>query len=1120
LGPWQSTPIAQARVRASQATITITTLEDELNNDSDCSLREAIQAANTGLAVDACPAGGADNALNFSPALVVTAPQTLNLTLFDSGADSDEFGPTALAISSTITLAGPITNGITLARSPSITYTFRLLRVTSLGHVTLRNLTLQNGLAVGGKGWGVFDGGAGGGGGAGMGGAIFNEGQLTLENITLRNNKAQGGAGGFGGDGGSGNGGGGVGSNGISGNDTLNPGNGGGPNGGLGNSATPTAGGHGGGGGGTGGNNGSGANGGFGGGGGGGTGTGNSGGDGGFGGGGGGNRAASGPTGLGGFGGGNSDRSAAGGGAGMGGAIFNHSGVVTITNSTLSQNTAEGGRTYGGVATVGHGLGGAIFNLDGALTIWHSTFASNTVSTGGGAAPRTDGGALFNKQLAITATVELHNSIFANTVSTNTDFYNDGGLITGSQSNIIEANAGGGNGAPTSLLIPANGDPNLATLANNGGATWTQALLAPSPALDVNAAGVNGCGTPFALDQRGIIRPQGPACDLGAYETNYYTLTITTMGNGSGIVTPTVGAYPYPAGTVLTLTASANIGSVFAGWSGACSGTGNCVVTITGFQTVAANFSIPTCFAEYTGDAVTDFSSANAQAVRDAVAAANPGSTVKVAGYCAGASLQSGTNQTVLLTKTLTLAGGYTTTDNWAAYNPIANPTTLDALGGGRVLYANVTATVQGLTTINGFLNAGTTPSAPAGGIYGAFALTLTDMVIANNIITGTSTQGGGVWVGGIAAISNTLIANNVARSTGGGARFNAQAYLTNTMFSGNQANGGGGAYFNLGAALWQVTFQSNAARSGVGGGATFISTGSAVTMTDTVFDNNLATGNGGGATINSNTTISRSVFRQNTSGSGGGALYFQNTSPKRLVNVLFSRNQANALGAAINVNNAAPLQLIHVTIVSPTAPTGATEAIYVGNGTAQLTNTLIASHTVGIGQTGGVVSEDYTLFDAVNVPYAGLITSGGHSLTGTAAFYDTTWYTLTAPSAAIDRGGNADVTDDYFGDLRPQGNGYDIGYDESPYAYTPIYTLTVAMGGNGSGIVTPTVGVYTYTYGAVITLTASADFGSTFTGWSGDCSGPGDCVVVMTADRSIIANFATFRLYFPFIWR
>ncbi|MEM8861536.1 MAG: CSLREA domain-containing protein, partial [Chloroflexota bacterium] len=50
-----------AQQQAPAATITVTTTDDELNSDGDCSLREAVQAANTNTAVDACPAGnGAD----------------------------------------------------------------------------------------------------------------------------------------------------------------------------------------------------------------------------------------------------------------------------------------------------------------------------------------------------------------------------------------------------------------------------------------------------------------------------------------------------------------------------------------------------------------------------------------------------------------------------------------------------------------------------------------------------------------------------------------------------------------------------------------------------------------------------------------------------------------------------------------------------------------------------------------------------------------------------------------------------------------------------------------------------------------------------------------------------
>ncbi len=132
------------------------------------------------------------------------------------------------------------------------------------------------------------------------------------------------------------------------------------------------------------------------------------------------------------------------------------------------------------------------------------------------------------------------------------------------------------------------------------------------------------------------------------------------------------------------------------------------------------------CHAERWRDGVH---SADAQAVRDALstASAGGGGTVKVSGYCAGAVLQDGTAQVVFITQTITIAGGYTTT-NWTTYNPTSNPTTLDALAGGRVISADVPATLQGFTVTNGYISS--TLNENGGGIFAADALTLTDMMV------------------------------------------------------------------------------------------------------------------------------------------------------------------------------------------------------------------------------------------------------------------------------------------------------------------------------------------------------------------------------------------------------
>jgi hypothetical protein len=51
-----------------------------------------------------------------------------------------------------------------------------------------------------------------------------------------------------------------------------------------------------------------------------------------------------------------------------------------------------------------------------------------------------------------------------------------------------------------------------------------------------------------------------------------------------------------------------------------------------------------------------------------------------------------------------------------------------------------------------------------------------------------------------------------------------------------------------------------------------------------------------------------------------------------------------------------------------------------------------------------------------------------------------------------------------------------------------------------------------------VVTLTATAAAYPTFVGWSGGCSGTGDCVVTVDAARDVTATFDTYVVYVPFV--
>jgi Ca2+-binding RTX toxin-like protein len=79
------------------------------------------------------------------------------------------------------------------------------------------------------------------------------------------------------------------------------------------------------------------------------------------------------------------------------------------------------------------------------------------------------------------------------------------------------------------------------------------------------------------------------------------TLTVNLAGSGTGLVTapgiscPVDCAETYARGTSLTLNAAGTGGSTFAGWSGACAGTGACVLTMDADKSATATFNPPTC---------------------------------------------------------------------------------------------------------------------------------------------------------------------------------------------------------------------------------------------------------------------------------------------------------------------------------------------------------------------------------------------------------------------------------------------------------------------------------------------------------------------------------------------
>ena len=233
----------------------------------------------------------------------------------------------------------------------------------------------------------------------------------------------------------------------------------------------------------------------------------------------------------------------------LSGGLFLCGNTTTIANSTISNNAAIGG-----------GAAGGIWNECGTLTIDDSTISGNTSTDEGGGITLEDtvvitdstisgntatntGGGIFD----LFSDLTLNNvTVSGNSAGSGGGIFVDDSLVNVKNTIIADNPAGGdcfggfnslGNNLDSDGTCPLgaagdlpNTNPLLGPLQNNGGPTLTHALLAGSPAID---AGDNGFCS--ATDQRGIARPQGPNCDIGAFEAASGG-TLPGDGNGDGIV--------------------------------------------------------------------------------------------------------------------------------------------------------------------------------------------------------------------------------------------------------------------------------------------------------------------------------------------------------------------------------------------------------------------------------------------------------------------------------------------------------------------------------------------------------------------------------------------------------
>ncbi len=265
-----------------------------------------------------------------------------------------------------------------------------------------------------------------------------------------------------------------------------------------------------------------------------------------------------------------------------GAAIYNDHGEVTLNSCAISGNSATG-NGGGGIYNLGDSLGtatveinsstlsnnesgfngGAIYSLgdNGTATVQllNSTISANIASN--------FGGGVYNQGTSGNATVQIANSTFSENVAKSSgesiynfdqlgmgdaiatfantifkdnvsgNFVNDGGTMSSLGYNISSDNAGGYLTGPGDQI---NTDPVLGPLQNNGGPTFTHALLPGSPAIDT---GDPSFTPPPFDDQRGPGYPRvvNGRIDKGSFEVQT-----------GGTPTPTPTLTPTPTATATT----------------------------------------------------------------------------------------------------------------------------------------------------------------------------------------------------------------------------------------------------------------------------------------------------------------------------------------------------------------------------------------------------------------------------------------------------------------------------------------------------------------------------------------------------------------------------------------
>jgi len=525
-----------------------------------------------------------------------------------------------------------------------------------------------------------------------------------------------------------------------------------------------------------------------------------------------------------------------------GGGMSNNASNPTLENIAFSSNHAYfGGGVYNTAASspvltnVSFSGNNATY-CGGMYNIASSNPTLTNVSFSGNDA-NYYGGGICNRS---TSNPVIKNTIlWGNSAPTGAEIYNINSNPTISASDVQDC-GGSGSGWVSACGTDSgdniDADPYFGVLGDYGGFSQTLPLLPGSAAID--AGDSTSCPT---TDQRGVTRPQGAHCDIGAYESRGFTLT-KTSGDGQIALVNTAFAKPLVVdvsstnsepvdGGVVTFTAPAsgasaipqmNTVTILGGTvsqslsANGESGSYNVAVDTIGaaalIEFTLHNNPIGLSYAAPTARGSGDCSSwGNACTLQTALAYSSNGHEIWVE---AGLHYPGTTrNATFALKNGVKVYGGFAGTEtsreqrDWVTHVTILSGEIGDLDDNSDNIYHVVTgsgldssAMLDGFTISGGNAN-GASPDNRGGGMYNdQSSLTLTNLTFRGN----SAIAGGGMYnVESNPVLTNLVFSGNSAVYFGGGLiNYQSSPVLTNLTLSGNSADIGGGMYNNAGSPL------------------------------------------------------------------------------------------------------------------------------------------------------------------------------------------------------------------------------------------------------------------------------------------------------------------------------